>query len=81
MNGFEFVIILVSVILGSITGWIYMLTNKKGRQRRAMDPEIKYSMNELSSIAESLTDRIDTLEAILDAEVPDWREQNEHTSK
>ena len=27
-------------------------------------------------MAESLTERIDVLETILDAEVPDWREQN-----
>jgi phage shock protein B len=38
-------------------------------------------MGELSAMAESLTERIDILESILDAEVPDWREQNEHGHK
>jgi hypothetical protein len=29
-------------------------------------------------MAQSLTERIDILESILDAEVPDWRANNEH---
>ena len=32
-------------------------------------------------MAESLIERIDVLESILDAEVPEWREQNEHGSQ
>jgi hypothetical protein len=32
-------------------------------------------------MAESLNQRIDVLESILDAEVPEWREQNEQRSE
>jgi phage shock protein B len=34
-------------------------------------------MSELSGMAESMQERIGVLESILDAEVPDWRQQNE----
>lgn len=77
MNGFEFVIALVSIILGCITCWIYMLSGKKAPRRAPVDPGSRYNLSELSAMADSLQERIDTLESILDAEVPDWREQNE----
>jgi phage shock protein B len=38
----------------------------------------RYDLHELSGMAQSLTERIDILESILDAEVPDWRANNEH---
>ena len=79
MNVFEFIIILVSLVLGCITCWIYMLYSRKEHRARRMQPEAKYGLNELSAMAESLQDRIDTLESILDTEVPDWREQNERS--
>lgn len=81
MNGFEFVILLVSIILGCITCWIYMLSSKKGRAKIPVETGTRYSLNQLSVMADSLQDRIDTLESILDAEVPDWREQNEHSGQ
>jgi phage shock protein B len=37
----------------------------------------QYDLQELSTMAQSLTERIDILESILDAEVPDWRANNE----
>ena len=81
MNGFEFVIALVTIVLACITCWIYMLTTKKSRSRRPVEASSRYSLNELSSMADSLQDRIDTLESILDAEVPNWREQNEQPAE
>lgn len=36
-------------------------------------------LQELSRIADTLNERVSTLEAILDAEVPDWREEHEHS--
>jgi phage shock protein B len=51
---------------------------KKSRRRAPIQAEGHYELAELAGMAESLKDRIDTLESILDAEVPDWREQNEH---
>ncbi|MEX0964742.1 MAG: hypothetical protein WDZ52_11950 [Pseudohongiellaceae bacterium] len=76
MDILEFVISLVAMVLGAITLWIFLL--RKGSRSVRIEPDGKYSMGELSAMAESLTERIDILESILDAEVPDWREQNEH---
>lgn len=80
MGVFEFIIALVAMVLGAVTFWILLL--RKGRRRSVrIEPDGKYDMGELSTMAESLTERIDILESILDAEVPDWREQNEHGDK
>ena len=76
MDVLEFVISIVAMVLGAITVWILLL--RKSRRRTHIESSGKYDMGELSSMAESLIERIDVLESILDAEVPDWREQNEH---
>tara|TARA_B110000858_G_scaffold141288_1_gene160354 strand:+ start:6299 stop:6538 length:240 start_codon:yes stop_codon:yes gene_type:complete len=76
MSGFTFVLAIIAMVFGSITLWIIIL--RKGKHSVRIEPEGKYSMSELSAMAQSLTERIDILESILDAEVPDWREQNEH---
>ncbi|MDD9888865.1 MAG: envelope stress response membrane protein PspB [Gammaproteobacteria bacterium] len=76
MGVFEFIISIVAMALGAITIWIFLLRKSRGSSN--IEPQGNYDMRELSAMAESLGDRIDTLEAILDAEVPDWREQNEH---
>jgi phage shock protein B len=76
MGVFEFIIALVGLVLGVITFWILLL--RKGRRSVRIEPDGKYNIGELSAMAESLTERIDILESILDAEVPDWREQNEY---
>lgn len=75
----EFVTSIVAMVLIAVTCWIMLL--KKGRHNVRIEPDGKYNMGELSAMAESLKERIDILECILDAEVPDWREQNEHGSK
>ncbi len=75
MGVFEFIISLIGMVLGAITLWILIL--RKDRRTIKLDPEANYNMDELATMAESLTERIDILEAILDAELPDWREQNE----
>jgi phage shock protein B len=79
MDALEFVSSLVAMILGAITLWIFLL--RKGRRKVRIEPEGRFNMGELSSMAVSLKERIDILESILDAEVPDWREQNEQPSK
>ncbi|MFM1897017.1 MAG: hypothetical protein RLZZ385_2091 [Pseudomonadota bacterium] len=81
MSPYEFVIALVGIVGGCITAWVYMATNKQRPRSRPADPGTRYSLTELSAMAESLQERIDTLEAILDAEVPDWRDQNERATE
>lgn len=75
MGILEFVTSIMAMVLVAITFWILLL--RKGRQSVRIEPDGKYNMGELSAMAESLKERIDILESILDAEVPDWREQNE----
>ena len=81
MNGFEFVITLVGIILGSITIWIMMFAASRKKPSRNSESDTRYNLAQLSSMAESLQDRIDTLEEILDAEIPDWREQHEKSAE
>lgn len=76
MGFFEFAIALISIIGGFITLWIFILYQRKEKKVK-LSTDTAYDIRELSAIAKSLSTRIDTLEAILDAEVPDWREQNE----
>ena len=61
MDAFEFIIALVSIILSCVTLWILMFYFRKDKGHRKPDPNTKYSLNQLSSMAESLQDRIDTL--------------------
>ena len=79
MGILEFITSIVAMVLGAITIWILLL--RKDRRRTRFQPEGQYDMRELSTMAESMRERIDILESILDAEVPDWREQHEHRSE
>ena len=79
MGVLEFITSLVAMVLTAVTVWILLL--RKNRRRPPIQAEGHYELTELAGMAESLKDRIDTLESILDAEVPDWREQNEHGSE
>lgn len=83
MEAFEFVLSLVIITLGFVTWWVMLLSKKEKRRsaRIEVDTDAKYNLNELSAMAESLQDRIDTLESILDTEVPNWREHNEPSSR
>ncbi|MFK7864959.1 MAG: hypothetical protein AB8B95_12130 [Pseudohongiellaceae bacterium] len=76
---FEFLTATVAMTLGAITIWILIIRKEKRHVRVSESKD--YNMGELSSMAESLNQRIDVLESILDAEVPDWREQNEQRSE
>lgn len=81
MDAFEFIISLVSIVLAAITFWIILFRRQGFRSEPKIDPQTEYDMLELSAMAESLKERIEVLESILDAEIPDWREQNEHGDK
>lgn len=81
MDVFQFIISLVSIVLAAITFWMILFRRQWFRSEKKIDPQGEYDMLELSAMAESLKERIDVLESILDAEIPDWREQNEHGDK
>lgn len=82
MNVFTFIIALVGMVFGFITYWIKLGITRDGgkRQRRRRRHERdgdSHDLERLSAMADSLTERIDVLESILDAEVPNWREHHE----
>lgn len=78
MDFFTFAIALISIIGGFITLWIFILYQRREKKVK-QSSETEYDIRELSAMAQSMSNRIDTLEAILDAEVPDWREQHERS--
>lgn len=77
MNSFVFVIVIVGMVLSFVTFWIMLA--RKDRPKMSVQAGSQYDLDELSSMAQSLTQRIDILESILDAEVPDWRANNEQS--
>lgn len=50
-------------------------------QRANLSGEEAERLQELSTIADSLTERVATLEAILDHEVPGWREDHDQPQR
>ena len=81
MGLFEFIIALVSIVMGCVTLWLIMFYGRRSKRPATQESNGRYDMTQLSSMAESMQERIDILEAILDAEIPDWREQNEQPAK
>jgi phage shock protein B len=77
MDFFEFVIALIAIVGAFVTIWIIVVYQRRDKKPKTLS-ETEYSLRELSSIAESMNQRIDTLESILDAEVPGWRQQHEN---
>ncbi len=77
MDFFEFLIALVSVVGAFVTIWIILVYQRKERKLKSQ-PDTEFNLRDLSAMAQSMNERIDTLESILDAEVPGWRDQNEH---
>lgn len=75
MNSFVFIISIVGMVLSFVTFWILLARND--RNKISVQAGSQYDLQELSTLAQSLTERIDILESILDAEVPDWRANNE----
>lgn len=74
MEFFEFVIALVAVGGTFVTIWVVLLYQRKEKKLPAAARA--YELSELSAMADTMNRRIDTLESILDAEVPGWREQD-----
>lgn len=56
--------------------WIVMHYTTKGRSSVGLSAEESKQLDELLQVADSMAERIKTLESILDAESPDWREHH-----
>ncbi|WJG08369.1 envelope stress response membrane protein PspB [Aliiglaciecola sp. LCG003] len=53
--------------------WLILHYRSKKQVSQGLSEDEYVSLQELSNKAEMMADRIQTLEAILDAETPDWR--------
>ena len=53
--------------------WLVLHYKSKRQISQGLSEEEYMQLSELSELADRMTDRIKTLEAILDAETPDWR--------
>lgn len=75
MEFFEFVIALVAMCGAFVTYWVTLLYRRK--VNKLPEAEQAYTLVELSNLANTMQQRISTLEDILDAEVPGWRDHHE----
>ena len=56
--------------------WIVMHYRYRGPQTTGFTEEESRQLHELLAIADTMAERIKTLESILDADTPDWRERH-----
>ena len=64
-------IIIFMIIVAPI--WLVLHYRSKRQVSQGLSEEEYIQLSELSELADKMADRIKTLEAILDAETPDWR--------
>lgn len=57
--------------------WIIFHYKSKNKEISGLNADESRQLDELNSLAEQMAERIKTLETILDAESPEWREQHE----
>ena len=55
--------------------WIIMHYRAKGRARTSLSKDEHAELERLEAAAESMRERIETLESILDSETPGWRKR------
>jgi phage shock protein B len=64
-------LIIFMVIVAPI--WLILHYRSKRQVSQGLSEEEYIQLSDLSEMADKMADRIKTLEAILDAETPDWR--------
>ncbi len=68
-------IILFMVVVAPI--WIIMHYRSKNTKQSGISESEHQRLQELTGIADSMMERIETLESILDTEAPNWRKKHE----
>ena len=68
-------VILFMVIVAPI--WIVMHYRSKSEKASGLSEAEHNRLQELTHIADSMMDRVETLESILDKENPNWRKQHD----
>ena len=66
--------VLFMVVVAPI--WLVMHYRSKRRGQAALSGEERAELERLTDLADRMGERIETLEAILDAETPDWRRRD-----
>lgn len=64
-------VIIFMVIVAPI--WLVLHYRSKGQVSQGLSEEEYIQLSDLSETADKMADRIKTLEAILDADTPEWR--------
>jgi phage shock protein B len=64
-------VIIFMIIVAPI--WLILHYRSKKQVSQGLSQEEYIQLSELSEVADTMADRIQTLEAILDAETPNWR--------
>jgi phage shock protein B len=70
-------IIIFMVIVAPI--WLVLHYRSKRQVSQGLTEEEFIQLNDLIAKAEKMSGRIETLEAILDTESPEWRAKHEHS--
>ena len=55
--------------------WIFLHYRSKQRSQSELSGDERHALESLGSRAESMAERIETLESILDSETPGWRKR------
>ncbi len=66
--------VLFMVVVAPI--WLAMHYRSKRRAQAALSGEERAELERLTELADRMGERVETLEAILDAETPDWRKRD-----
>lgn len=61
--------------------WLTMHYRSVNRSSRSLSEEDRESIEHMLETVDKLTERIGTLESLLDADHPDWREQTSRRSR
>lgn len=77
MDGYVVALFVPTVIFMTIVAptWIFMHYRSKQKLSSALSAEERSNLDDLRLQAERMIDRIETLEAILDAQTPGWRKR------
>ena len=61
--------------------WIFMHYRGKQRAHSELSEDERAELEALTALAERMVERVETLESILDAETPEWRQRMQATER
>jgi len=83
MNGMAVAFFVPAVVFLTVVApiWIFMHYRSKQKAQAALSEEEREELETLIERIEGMTGRIETLEAILDAETPGWRRRTDEAAR